>query len=321
MSTKIEWADKTVNVAWGCKKVSPGCEHCYAERISAVRASHPNPKIAAMYDGVVDVEGHWSNRVNMLRELPRLSGNGKRIFVGSMTDLFRAGITDDFLIRLWRWMEGYPQHTFQILTKRTERMANLLNRHFPNPLPHVWGMTTVCNQSEADEKIPHLLRAPLAVRGISVEPMLRAVDLGEWLFPPERTGVSYGGLPEEVAGAPLLDWVICGGETGPGARPMHPDWVRGLRDQCAAAGVPFFFKGWGEWCPRFNHYLHGMDDSANMIDPTEKRWETQEVTVSGETGLAKVPYRELDWVTRVGKRRAGRLLDGREWNEVPEVSC
>lgn len=320
MSTKIEWADKTVNVAWGCEKVSPGCDHCYAERISAVRASHPNPKIAAMYDGVVDAEGHWSNRVNMLRELPRLSGNGKRIFVGSMTDLFRAGITDDFLIRLWRWMEGYPQHTFQILTKRTERMANFLNKHFPNPLSHVWGMTTVCNQSEADEKIPHLLRAPLAVRGISVEPMLRAVDLGEWLFPPERTGVSYGGLSEEVAGAPLLDWAICGGETGPGARPMHPDWVRGLRDQCQAAGTPFFFKGWGEWapcsqCADDDPYIENLSCSAPY---TEIGDDGITDTDTGEGVICRNGV-TTEQIFRVGKRRSGRLLDGVEWNEFPEV--
>lgn len=342
MSTKIEWADKTVNVAWGCEKVSPGCEHCYAERISAVRASHPNPKIAAMYDGVVDAEGHWSNRVNMLRELPRLSGNGKRIFVGSMTDLFRAGITDDFLIRLWRWMEGYPQHTFQILTKRARRMNTFLSEYFSDPLPNVWLGVTVCNQAEADAKIPVLLSTPATVRFVSVEPMLGPVDLSPWDVCDECGHRRNEFDPYNDMGSPWvgdicynhycyhscegtfskhsLDWVICGGETGPGARPMHPDWVRGLRDQCQGAGVPFFFKSWGEWlpcsqCADDDPYIEHLSCSAPY---TEIGDDGITDTDTGEGVICRNGV-STEQIFRVGKRRSGRLLDGVEHSAFPEA--
>lgn len=303
-ATKIEWTHKTVNLAWGCEKVSPGCVHCYAERISAVRAKHPNPMIAAMYEGVTDRDGHWTGRVNLLGKFPSLPRKGRRIFVGSMTDLFQTGIPNVFLLRLWQWMRAYPQHTFQILTKRPERMADFLGEYFSSPLPNVWGMTTVCNQSEADEKIPHLLRAPLAVRGVSIEPMLGAVDLRgklcHWTRP-DGSGSWFSPVLGKVHHR-LLDWVICGGETGPGARPMHPDWVRGLRDQCQSAGVPFFFKSWGEWLPS-SACPDGFDAGAYP-------W----------TGVATRPQAPEE-VYLVGKRRAGRLLDGVEHNEFPEMQA
>lgn len=392
MGTSIEWTHKTVNLAWGCEKVSPGCAHCYAERISAVRASHPNPKIAAMYEGVVDSDGHWTGRVNLTEKFPTLPRKGRRIFVGSMSDLFQDGIPDEFLLRLWKWMEGYPQHTFQILTKRVARMADFLQRYAPEPLSNVWGVATVCNQDEADINIPHLMRAPLAVRGLSIEPVLDSIDLIGWgnirqkkhSYPktwsefqwpewvPEKLrkeiegfwskgcgqgpqewesnavqnegGIeigswvgldyktynspivrppldprcsthgrfvfawnnmcrvvfddgtyeyaSFGGryylskyLSKHFKGyKPLIHWVICGGETGPGARPMHPDWVRSLRDQCQAAGTAFFFKSWGEW----------TTDGAYVQD---------------------TPFADA------GKRRSGRLLDGVEYSEFPEGAC
>lgn len=282
--TKIEWTPKTINVAWGCEKVSPGCKNCYAERISAIRAKHPNPKLAAKYDGVVDAKG-WTNRVNMLREFPRLSGRGERIFVGSMTDLFQVGIPDDFLVWLWCWMEAYPQHTFQILTKRARRMGTVLREYFPVPLPNVWLGVTVCNQEEADEKIPLLLQTPAAKRFVSVEPMLGPVEIGKYLMAHHH--------------CPPIDWIICGGETGPGARPMHPDWVRSLRDQCQAAGVRFFFKGWGEWVTE-NQSPEDVVLPGHSTIP--QRWKGRKYE---------------DSVYRVGKRRAGRLLDGAEYNEFP----
>ena len=369
MSTKIEWADITINPVVGCSHCSPGCDHCYAERFAARLAK--NPKTAAKYAGVVDERGKWTGKVNLHMDgclhAATVTRKPKRFFIGSMTDIFHENIPDEEIRSLFLAMTIVPNDfpTYMVLTKRPQRAQAVLGDMLVAcpELHRVWLGVTVCNQAEADAKIPVLLQTPAAVHFVSIEPMLGPVDLQAayphdwmhckicgWYGPDDGEGGADhitnedGSEPicpqcgndgeagefdwtREAASAyretilPGLNWVICGGETGPGARPLHPDWVRGLRDQCAAAGTPFFFQGWGEWCPRFNHYLYGMDDSANMIDPTEKRWETQEVTVSGETDLAKVPYRELDWVTSVGKRRSGRLLDGREWNEVPEVSC
>ena len=174
------------------------------------------------------------------------------------------------------------------------------------PLPNLWLGVTVCNQAEADEKIPILLQTPAAKRFVSVEPMLGAVDLTHFLEAEERIyrGDAISGFLDYE---PLLHWVICGGETGPNARPMHPDWVRSLRDQCQDAAVPFFFKGWGEWQPTLDGnfcwksrrlYLH---PDGNDVTGIENGW---------NANIANLQ--------RVGKKRAGRLLDGQEWNEVPE---
>lgn len=243
--TKIEWADMTSNPVVGCSHCSPGCDNCYAERFAARLAR--NPKTVEKYKGVVDENGKWTGvidfDVSCLVKLPR---KPKRIFVGSMCDLFHDSVMNNHLEQIMGHIgltSDNAHHTFMLLTKRPERMREFFTQWKPyRAIKNIWLGVTVCNQAEADAKIPLLLQTPAAVRFVSVEPCLGPVDLGKWLFPPERTGVSYGGLFEEVAGPPLLDWVICGGETGPGARPMHPDWVRGLRDQCQGAGVPFFFK-------------------------------------------------------------------------------
>ena len=166
-------------------------------------------------------------------------------------------------------------------------------------LHRVWLGVTVCNQAEADEKIPVLLQTPAAARFVSVEPMLEAVDLRgklcHWTCP-DGSGSWFSPVPGKVHHR-LLDWVICGGETGPGARPMHPDWVRGLRDQCQGARVPFFFKSWGEWAP---NCLCGAKRPHPIIQrPTP-----------GHVGC----------MFKCGKRRAGRLLDGVEHNEFPEAT-
>lgn len=375
MSTNIEWATDVWNPITGCPgpKVSPGCAHCYAERMATTRL-----RGRMGYDAAdpFKVTYHHDRYEAFLR-----ARTHKRIFVNSMGDLFHPDVDQHeldcvFAAMLANEITTGPSHDFMILTKRPDIMAeyfapgpdvllrrwgeagngwihvgdgdeyfseyaephtipqpdherypNLLHKHLW-PLPNIWLGGTVCNQTEADAKIPVLLSIPAAKHFVSVEPMLGDISLTSLSvgqnddidalrgifrqsdhWNPNHSGCAMGGK---------IDWVICGGETGPSARPMHPDWVRGLRDQCAAAHTPFFFKGWGEWCPRFNHDLCGMDDSANMVDPTENRWKTQEVTVSGETDLAKVPYREVDWMTRVGKRRSGRMLDGLEYSHIPE---
>jgi protein gp37 len=148
------------------------------------------------------------------------------------------------------------------------------------PWPNVWIGATICNQEEADRDLAKLLALPAAKRFLSMEPLLGPVDLGRWLEP--------GGLDTDLGlSNPGLDWLIVGGESGPKARPMHPDWARSLRDQCQAAGVPYFFKQWGEFAPNWYN-----DDLGQKIAGSE-------------------------WIDRMGKKLAGRLLDGREWSEVP----
>jgi protein gp37 len=291
--TKIEWCDLTINPIVGCSHCSPGCDNCYAERFAARLAK--NPQTAAKYAGVVDEYGRWTGRISEpdYSIFGRLPKKPKCIFVGSMTDIFHRGTTFDDLRILWAEMTRLQQHTFVILTKRADRMYAFLEDNAPNPAPNIWLNVTICNQQEANEKIQILLQTPAAKRGVCVEPMLGPVDLEAVSF--THSPGFFGGalrwhhLPhcrraELVDGAvyPHLDWVIAGGETGPNARPMHPDWARSLRDQCQEAGVPFFFKGNGEWlfdiCP---------------------------------------DHPEIFLERRVGKKFAGRLLDGREWNEVP----
>ena len=271
----IEWTDATWNPILGCSKVSAGCEHCYAMRSVHRMAGNPNAKIAAACAGltkIINGAPGWTGRVNCLPErleIPLRWRAPRRIFVASQSDPFHPEVPDAFLDRMFAVMALTPQHSYQLLTKRPERMrvylsvAGLQERlaeiapdvaldhdpcaagwleDRPWPLPNVIGMTSVEDQAAADERIPALLETPLAVRGISLEPMLGPVDLTGFLC--NSSGIR-GDISDDLACRPRGSspfWVICGGESGPRARPMHPGWVRAVRDQCVAAGVAFFFK-------------------------------------------------------------------------------
>lgn len=237
MSNPIGWCDDTINPVVGCSHCSPGCDNCYAERFAARLAK--NPATAKKYAGVVDENGKWTGsvryHVSWYEQLPK---KPKRIFLNSMSDFFHPAVIEEDLHEILDLIVKFGcQHTFLVLTKRPERARDMLAcRALP---PNVWLGVTVCNQQEADEKIPVLLQIPAVKRFVSVEPMLGPVDLNgrEFLCKAWEQGHATLGT--------YLDWVICGGETGPGARPMHPEWARSLREQCVAAGVPFYFKGWG----------------------------------------------------------------------------
>jgi len=230
--TKIEWTHRegTTGVTWnpitGCTKISEGCKRCYAERMSkrlAGRFGYPadDPFRVTVHRDKLDTPFGWRK--------PRT------VFVCSMGDLFHKDVHLSTQVNVWRTMAHTPQHTYIVLTKRADRMASALrplSQTF-GTLPNVWLGVTAENQQRANERIPLLLQAPAAVRFVSVEPMLGPVDLRWYLGTGEMLSSHY------------LDWVIVGGESGPDARPMHPDWARGVRDQCVAAGVPFFFKQWG----------------------------------------------------------------------------
>jgi protein gp37 len=221
----IEWTDATWNPISGCKIISPGCTNCYAMRMAARLQAMGHPA----YDGVTRKSGKrsvWTG-VQHLNEaaldVPLRWRAPRRIFVNSMSDLFQDGVPDDFIVRVWRVMERVPRHTFQILTKRPENMLRVLSETGLPILPNVWLGTSV-ESAKYRSRISSLRRVPAAVRFVSFEPLL-------------------GGLGRlNLEG---IHWAIVGGESGPRARPMNSAWVEGIRVQCHAQDVAFFFKQWG----------------------------------------------------------------------------
>lgn len=313
--SKIEWTDATWNPTRGCTKVSPGCKNCYAETF------------AERWRGI---PGHPYEQGFDLRLVPEKLAEPlkwkrpRRVFVNSMSDLFQDGVPNRYVAAVFGVMAATPQHTYQVLTKRSRRMrewfewvsrqvpvgiedlrlhpvavcSGCAQQIQPNmfdvsrlgefeswrwPLSNVWLGVSCENQKATDERIPDLLATPAAVRFISAEPLLGPIDLNERELICEtwRRGATIG---------TYLDWVIVGGESGPRARPMQPDWARSLRDQCVAASVAFFFKQWGNHAP--NWYTN---EDGSKIEGSE-------------------------WVERRPKKLAGRILDGRTWDEFPEVT-
>jgi protein gp37 len=323
--TKIEWCDRTWNVVTGCTKVSPGCAHCYAERMAKRLAGRygypekPNSFRVTLHPEKLEEMLHWK-------------GYG-RVFVDSMSDLFHEDVPFEFIDEVFSTMWWRGGITFLVLTKRVARMVEYF-KHWNTPMKNVWLGVSVEDQKTADQRIPFLLRTPAAKRFVSIEPMLGEIDLNRAIFghardkgnpwPPNFSWVKGNGL----------DWAICGGESGTGARPMHPDWARGIRDQCQAAGVPFFFKQWGAWWPC--HPQYGDTDPVERFEdehPNADQASIEEICLENNGGWAQhwsgndsvisgyQPRPSLNpwWMHRVGKGKAGRLLDGREWNEFPEV--
>lgn len=325
MPTKIEWAEETWNPITGCTPISEGCQNCYARRMAkrlAGRCGYPfeNPFKVTLHPDKLEQPLRWKK--------PRM------IFVCSMGDLFHKDVPFDQISQVfdvmcsWRWptkeaecsgdasLLEDPGHTFMVLTKRPERIPEWLSwlgLYWPGDSPvninleaeghfgkHIWFGVTAENQARADERIPILLQIPAAVRFVSVEPMLGPVDLlsNDYLGGCINCEVCLDNPKTCINRAQdrKIDWVICGGETGPGARPMHPDWVRSLRDQCQAAGVPFFFKSWGEWM-----YVHPERPAYQFSNPPSKCATIEDMRFY-----------------RIGKKAAGRLLDGQEWNQYPD---
>jgi protein gp37 len=248
----IEWTDATWNPTTGCTKVSPACAHCYIERTPPFRIQ-----------GRKFVKGHIPLVIHHDRlDVPKHWAKPRRVFVNSLSDLFHADVPFHYISSVWRTMQQTPQHVYQVLTKRPERMREVVAQlvdHYGGVLPNVWLGVSVENQRFADERIPLLLQTPAAVRFISAEPLLGEVNFrwAKWdnsaphprrmhqLPPVERGGRLLAGSVSHLDGLRVLDWIIVGGESGPRVRPTNPDWVRSIRDQCVEAGVPFFFKQWG----------------------------------------------------------------------------
>lgn len=318
MTTNIEWTrgdDGSAGMTWnpvtGCAKVSPGCDNCYAERITERFHGKGSFAEVKLHHDRLDAPLRWRK--------PR------RVFVNSMSDLFHDSVPSAFIAAVFDVMRQTPQHTYQILTKRPGRMRSLMRTAVPGegwPLPNVWLGVSVEDQKRADLRVPALLETPAAVRFLSCEPLLSSVDLSRYLTPAplgDKLWCPTARRQIDVIGSAActctgshqigqrLHWIIAGGESGPGARPMHPDWPRQLRDQCTAARVPFFFKQWGEWIPQPLYYT---DKNHHVVMP------------NGHDRGIPWPGWKLDQpdavvMERVGKKRAGRELDGRTWDEFP----
>lgn len=275
----------------------------------------------------------------------------RRIFVNSMSDLFHDEVPGEFIDQVFARMRvaGLKWgHTFQVLTKRPERMRQYVIEaservrylappnlprnwyHATNwrwPLPNVWLGVSAENQRMADERIPLLLQTPAAVRFVSCEPLLGSVDLtnitADTAGGPEQWNVLDKVKAAEalVPDAPntSIDWVIIGGESGPDARPMHPDWARSLRDQCQQADVPFFFKQWGEWTAGIVREDARYDGGRYVISPapTAAELDLTAITQFSEHGRKFRRVGDEAYMVRVGKRRSGSLLDGVEWKQFP----
>lgn len=299
-NTKIEWADATVNWWAGCTAISPACDNCYAKLMAG--------RLWGTQWGPGQTRTKFTGAADALRALDRKAkrlGRPLRVFHNSLSDFFDNEVPVQWRIKAVGAMLSTPNLIHLLLTKRIGNAAAMLETAFravhvgregwaDNVPPNVWLGATIVNPEEADRDIPKLLAVPAAKRFLSIEPMLGPITLREVhsdMCEIDALTGDHGVLrPLRGRSDAKVHWVICGGESGPGARPMHPDWARSLRDQCQAAGVPFLFKQWGEWTP---------------------------VEIDMDPGDADALRHFEKQVLRVGKKAAGRLLDGRTWDEVP----
>lgn len=331
----IEWCTATWNFLIGCTKKSAGCMHCYAIRVAWRMMHNPNPKVAKKFAGTVkrgsNGELNWTGRINFDEDVlsqPLKWRLPRRIFVNSLSDFFHPNVKDEWIDAAFGVMARCPQHTFQVLTKHPERAVEYFKSWMTStgtrerilnicehaqiapvnlkknwPLPNVQIIASVEDQPTANERIPWLLEIPAAVRGLSVEPLLGPISLAQ--YHKEEGHGTYSTWLD------YLDWVIVGGESGPDARPMHPTWTRNLRNQCVSAGVPFFFKQHGAWIeaePELSHGIIVKPDGERIGCSYASPAELKALRASGAVLMS-----------HVGKKAAGRLLDGRTWDEFPKA--
>jgi len=295
--SEISWTHATFNPWRGCTKVSDGCKFCYAETLSA-----RNPGVLGQWgpkgERVIAAENYWKQPLKWDREA-KAAGERRRVFCASLADVFEGKDTmpaeswphvQNARVRLFETIDNTPNLDWLLLTKRPENVMHLCgSSSWAGLIPaNVWIGTSVEDQATANERIPRLAEVPAAVRFLSCEPLLGAVDL--------KLSLGY------------IDWVIVGGESGPHARPMHPDWARSLRDQCQAAGVAFHFKQWGRNLPEsqwdsFSTDINAQRCARNSYDLSERT--IRSVRAHGERFYP------------MNKSEAGYLLDGEVWQQFP----
>lgn len=352
--TNIEWADSTFNPWIGCTKVGPGCDHCYASTMDARKVfkgvTHWGPGVERMRTS----DSNWNLPLKWNDEHDAFfakHGRRRRVFCASLADVFDNEVIPSWRADLMMLIDTTPNLDWLLVTKRIGNAKVMLqdasdllepvHRRLTFPLPNLWLGATVVNQAEADRDIPKLLKTPAAIRFLSMEPLLGAVDLTHinkdneenelncltpWTW--EQEAENWRGTSEtwmedlldwyDLAELPSgqmhngLDWVIAGGESGVSARPMNPNWVNSLRDQCKSANVPFLFKQWGEWAP--TRAVAGGDLGGDM-----RRGNVVIVKLHGENDGH---VRDGDALMRmVGKHVAGRLISGFTHDGYPETAA
>ncbi|MEU8378303.1 phage Gp37/Gp68 family protein [Streptosporangium sp. NPDC048865] len=322
-NSNIEWTDHTFNPWWGCSRVSPGCRFCYADS-QASRYGHAVWRRKGPRRMLSDA--NWAKPVKWNRDAEQ-AGKPALVFCASMADVFEdhPDVAEP-RERLWKLIEVTPWLRWQLLTKRPENILSMApwGDSWPD---HVWIGTSVENQRYADERVPLLLKVPAKVRFLSCEPLVGPVVLDPyWLigrpgWGPEEHHPS-GLITQPIVDGPSISWVIAGGESGPKARPMYPGWPRALRDQCVDAKVPFFYKQHGEWQdgsdPAGRALEHVIVGDGRHVPWSE--WQHEGAPVGALAGEAYIDARlrgQARVISRVGKKRAGRELDGRTWDEMP----
>lgn len=349
-NSAIEWTDHTFNPWEGCQKVGPGCDHCYAEtrnaRFSGGTAINWGPGAPRRRTSI----SNWNKPLawNKAHEAFFAEhGRRQRVFCASLADVFDNAVDPQWRADLFALIEATPDLDWLLLTKRIGNVAALVEEACEialQPFEHsecmlalwsqgawprnVWLGATIVNQAEADRDIPKLLAVPASVRFLSMEPLLGPVDLRNVAVPRQDDqlrrpwdceGYKFNALQEHDDDRfhqppATIDWVIVGGESGPGARPMHPDWARGLRDQCAGAGVPFLFKQWGEWAPGECSSNTLTMRSVMTADWNGDGWSLNKIPGNTEFHIDDEPTLYL-----AGKRNAVRRLDGVQHDGYPEA--
>lgn len=350
-NSNIEWTDHTFNPWIGCQKVSPGCDHCYAETWDARGLQQRESRWGPHATRTRTSQANWRKPLAWNREA-EAAGKRARVFCASLADVFdnHPSIREEWRDDLWKLIAATPHLDWLLLTKRPQNVPRMVPGWMgPHSWPsNVWLGTTVENQTEADRRIPHLLAVPARVRFLSCEPLLGPVDLTrlsgstlwgnthqDYITDALKGWVYDDGMrvPDRTCAA--ISWVICGGESGPGARPMHPGWARSLRDQCHAAGVAFHFKQWGEWLPccqmaeweADDLYHPAPDDSPDAsrrcrVASACLHDDGEAIPIGKANGFHTMPAGAFAGpkpmtMFHVGKKAAGRLLDGRTWDELP----
>ena len=340
-NSKIEWCDHTFNPWIGCTRVSPGCDNCYAEAQDKFRRwtlwgwGGPRRRTSA---STWAMPSRWNAQAEAFHAQ---HGRRQRVFCASLADVFDNAVSEDWRADLFDLIVATPNLDWMLLTKRIGNVLGMVPYDWTCPRrgwpSHVWLGATIVNQAEADRDIPKLLSVPAAKRFLSMEPLLGPVNLERPMPGPDLDQGGGASICQPWMIQSGIDWVIVGGESGPNARPMHPAWSLGLRDQCHAAGVPVLFKQWGEWLPisqqaeEFTRRLYRPNRRARLhedqgaLDDCYGRTCTVEQAVIHSDGSVHAPLTPMAFLQgtgamltfKVGKKAAGRLLDGREWNEVP----